>query len=118
MNKFHDLWVRDFIINFKKDSGDESAVNDLFERGYCYHFSIILENLFNGTVMYNSVDNHFATKIYVETSWYANHEEMEYRLYDITGRIDLTDDWVEWEQFCKEEPLEANSIEAQCIYKI
>ena len=68
--------------------------------------------------MYNPIENHFASKIYVETSVYANREEMEYRLYDITGGLDLTDDWVEWEQFCKDEPLEAETIKAQCIYKI
>jgi len=119
MNKnFHDLCVRDFIEKFKKYSGDEKVLEDLFSFGYCYHFSIILKDLFNGCIMYNPVENHFATKIYVETSWYANNDEKEYRLYDITGRLDLNDEWVEWTSYEEEEPLGSERIKEQCLYKL
>ena len=116
--KFHDIWVRDFISIMKTASDNEQAIEDLFERGYCYHFAVILSTIFRGTIMYNPVENHFATKILVETSWYANEEEMKEYLYDITGRLDFTDAWVEWDRFREEEPLESEAIIAQCIYKV
>jgi hypothetical protein len=117
--KFHDIWVRDFIDNFKQEfNANSSIVDDFFSFGHCYHFAVILKDLFNGEIMYNPTENHFATKINVETSWYANDEEMEDRLYDITGRIELTDEWVSWKTFCEEEPLESDRIKEQCIYKV
>lgn len=116
--KFHDFWVLDFISTFKSDFETPQNAVDFFSFGYCYHFAVILSNIFDGTIMYNQIENHFASKILVETSMFAGSSKLEFYLYDINGKIPITDEWVEWSKFCEEEPMESENIRMQCIYKV
>ena len=81
---------------------------DTFTNGCCYWFAKILEKRFQGTIMYNPIDNHFATLISA-------------RLYDITGdisdKIRIDDSWYEWSEYEKLDPLETNRIYEYCINK-
>ena len=99
-----------FIKQFKKDFGNAVPIEQFFTGGYCYHFSVILNKLFFGEIFYNPVENHFAT--------YTMNDRFEYGLYDITGKIEITQDWAVWEFYKKEDPIEADRIIKQCIYKI
>lgn len=99
-----------FIKKFKRDSNNEKFLENHFTNGYCYHFAVILAALFGNedyqsNIMYNPIDNHFATK-------YNN------KLYDITGEIKLTTDWVDWNRYKEFEPLDSERVIKNCIYKI
>ena len=84
------------------------CVKDVFTNGYCYHFAAILNDLFDGYVVYNPVLNHFA---------FLDYESR--KIYDITGAIGDCDDdgWVAWNSYISFEPIESNRIINQCIYK-
>lgn len=109
--------VLQFIEQFKKDSKDETVLEDIFTSGYCYHFAILLAHLFGVQdysihLMYNPIDNHFAFLDYV--SMHA---------YDITGDLGPLDKeffdkgWELWKSYrCKDE-LETGRIIKQCVYK-
>jgi len=56
------------------------------------------------------VENHFAT--------YTMNDRFEYGLYDITGKIDKTEEWVRWELYRNIDPIETVRIIKQCIYKV
>ena len=110
------LNVETFIEKFKKDFYNGNEEEEILERfftcGYCYHFAIILENLFDGYVMYNPVENHFA---YMSSK--------THKIYDITGCIgklknDGTDLWDRWDYYKITEPVESERIEEQCLYKL
>lgn len=93
-----------FIRDFKRfDTGE---VTRTFTNGYCYWFAYILHTRFpDSEIVYYSAGNHFACKI-------------KNRIFDITG--DITDKHLffeSWEEFKKEEPLEATRIIKYCISK-
>ena len=46
------------------------------------------------------------------------NDRFEYGLYDITGKIDKTDEWVRWELYRNIDPIETVRIIRQCIYKV
>ena len=46
------------------------------------------------------------------------NDRFEYGLYDITGKIEITQDWARWEFYKRGDPIEAERIIKQCIYKI
>lgn len=75
-----------FIETFKNDSGDSNTLEYIFTSGYCYHFAIILNNLFGGDIIYNQILDHFACKI--------NNVA-----YDITGKIELDNNWELWDTY-------------------
>ena len=81
---------------------------DIFTNGCCYWFAKILEERFEGSIMYNPVDNHFATLI-------------DTHLYDILGEIPgdirIDDNWYFWDEYEKLDPLETGRIYKYCINK-
>lgn len=100
-----------FICEFRKAFGDEELVKNVFTCGYCYHFANILENLFNGEIMYNPIDNHFAFM-----------DLQHHFLWDINGKINnanlFTNCWYNWENYQIEDPIESKRIMEQCAYKL
>ncbi|MDD3172153.1 MAG: hypothetical protein PHF63_00540 [Herbinix sp.] len=61
-------------MNFKKGH-DKVSIESIFLYGNCYHFSLILSQLYpGGKIMYDQMDGHFIYK-------YFNS------YYDITGKI-------------------------------
>lgn len=77
----------------------------IFNQGYCYHFACILHNIFNGKIMYNDIDNHFAC-LY------------DGKLYDIAGEINYphNDGYVDWEDYQRSEPLNSSRVLNECVY--
>lgn len=77
----------------------------IFNQGYCYHFACILHNIFNGKIMYNDIDNHFAC-LY------------DGKLYDIAGEINYphNDGYVDWEDYQRSEPLNSSRVINECVY--
>lgn len=52
--------VMDFIKNFNKMSNDLRAV---FMNGYCYHFALILSDMFNGEILWHKGYGHIVCRI-------------------------------------------------------
>lgn len=77
---------------------------DTFTNGCCYWFAKILEERFNGEIMYNPVDNHFVTLI-------------DGLLFDITGKLDNNENWYQWDEYKKLDELETKRIYKYCINK-
>lgn len=88
--------IMKFISLFEK-------AKDIFLNGCCYWFAYILSERFAGDIYYNPIDNHFAAKI-------GNG------LYDASGEIDQ-DEFVTWESYRRQEPIECARIVKQCILK-
>lgn len=79
------------------------SVDDVFTRGCCYWFAVILYSRFirsGSTIMYDEIANHFGTMI-------------GDKVYDITG--DVTDHylWKPWHLI--EDPLLKEKIVRDCI---
>lgn len=92
------LLIRDFATDFTRS-------NEPFMNGFCYHFAVILRDLFDGEVWYNPIDNHYVTKINGD-------------LYDARGVIQSNlDSYVPWEEYKKEDPLHAERLMQYCVYK-
>ena len=94
--------IINFINNFKKRYPLE--ITDLFSHGYCYHFAIILCNIFNGGLYYLPIENHFITKI-------------GENYYDINGKVELKEKSYLWEKYKNFDELEFNRIVRDCILK-
>lgn len=89
--------INTFLLRFH----DYENVNDVFQKGCCYWFSLVLHVRFqNSRIMYDQVSNHFVT-------------EINGRLYDITG--DVTDKYntVPWEEY--DDSLDKNRVIRDCI---
>lgn len=93
--------ILDFISHYKDSE-------KIFTNGQCYWFSVIMIERFHMfapcTMYYNPVDNHFAT-------------EIGGKLYDASGCISRFG-FVNWEEWCSEEPLGAERIYRDCILQI
>lgn len=76
-------------------------MRDRFLHGFCYWFAIILRERFNGTIEYNPITNHFATRI-------GKH------LYDASGKIS-SDGFELWEAYREQDALHTQHIERDCI---
>ena len=64
-----------FISNFKRDFNEDSLIR-VFTEGNCYHFAVILKNIYpEGRIIYSQSLGHFLLEI-----------DEEY--YDITGKVD------------------------------
>lgn len=108
-----------YYVSVKIDATDQSIIEkfcetfraknenliQLFNQGYCYHFACILHNIFNGKIMYNDIDNHFAC-LY------------NGKLYDIAGEITypFNDGYVDWTEYQRIEPLNSSRVINECIY--
>ena len=55
--------------------------------------------------MYNPIDNHFATLI-------------EDDLYDCTGKISLSEEWIGWDNYITYHQIEARRIYRDCIFQV
>jgi len=96
--------ITTFIENFKKASNSEVLIH-IFTQGYCYHFAVILHDLFKGDIIYNTTEGHFLL-------------EKNNKYYDITGEVPEPSKFLYWEgiKIC-EHNLWENLIE-NCVYKI
>lgn len=76
--------VLGFISHFTK-GGQWQAVIEAFTSGCCYWFAKVLELRFNGEIVYDQVNNHFAAQI-------------DHRVYDITGDVTkkFISPWIPW----------------------
>lgn len=94
--------VEKFCETFR--SKNENLIQ-IFNQGYCYHFACILHNIFNGKIMYNDIDNHFAC-LY------------DGKLYDIAGEINYphNDGYVDWAEYQRIEPLNSSRVLNECVY--
>lgn len=95
--------MEDKVIKFIKYFQNEGTIK-VFTEGCCYWFAKILSDRFLGLMMYNPIDNHFATIINT-------------KLYDITGEIPWTKDWYEWNKYKELDSLETERIYKYCIDK-
>ena len=94
------------ILKFIKQFQNQGTI-ETFTEGCCYWFAVILRlrfTVFNPIIMYNPIDNHFATKI-------------GRTLYDITGKID-SKEFEPWDEFEQEDYLLTQRIIKDCILKI
>lgn len=95
--------ILDFIEQFRA-----LGAENCFSNGMCWYFSVILRFRFgwHNEVMYDTIANHFATKI-------------DGRIYDISG--DITDDenyhWISWKKYKNIDPIHALRIKRDCIWK-
>lgn len=94
--------MSDFVVDFITHFQNLGTI-DIFTNGCCYWFAVILKERFQGTIMYNPIDNHFATLI-------------NGFLYDITGQISKKG-WKEWDEYKKLDELETERIYKYCIAK-
>lgn len=89
--------VLDFIKVFNSPSNET-----LFTNCACYWFAHILVNRFpNSTIMYNPHQIHFAAKI-------------RGSLYDISGRIEDDEDYLDWSEYMDTSD-DADMIIENCI---
>ena len=79
--------VIEFVEKFKERHRQE--LEEVFTCGYCYWFAFILCERFNGTIVYNPIDCHFAMKL-------------DESIYDITGEIE-SKGFVDWKEYQSEE---------------
>ena len=91
------------IENFLARFHSSEDVDEVFTRGCCYWFAVIMAMRFNSPVMYSPVDNHFTVSIHG-------------RLYDITG--DVTEkypDSVSWIDYAMFDPNDFARIVRDCV---
>lgn len=107
MDRHEKYNIESFIRRFKKDFSDETVAENAFSSGNCYHFAVILNDLFCGDIVYNPIQNHFAFKL-----------KSSYDIFDITGKLNWSSsDWVTWFSYQTDEPIESHRINEQCRYK-
>jgi hypothetical protein len=91
--------VKRFISRFVTKGESENV----FSNGCCYWFAYILFERFKTDadveIVYNCVDNHFATKV-------------DGVIYDVTGEIDATN-WVSWDDYADD--LHKERIIRDCV---
>lgn len=104
--------MQDIILNFIKNFQNEGTIKT-FSKGCCFWFAFILEtrfknfdqeNKFSCRIMYNQVIGHFACEIGGD-------------LYDITGKIEYTNDWIPWVDWFLTEPSYREIVVRDCILK-
>lgn len=94
------------FINKFKYGFNKSALEVAFTQGNCYHFSLILNSLYEGEIYYDQVICHFMFKVDGE-------------FYDITGKIpiDNIENATNWESLKSDDKLHCKHIKRDCIYK-
>lgn len=96
--------VEKFIENFKKGFNKEEVEN-IFLNGNCYHFALILKQMFKGEIIYDPHEFHFSTKI-------------KGKYYDITGEIQKPYDECSWKDMKEEDYEEYLQLRRICVYKM
>ena len=92
------------VLAFIKHFQNEGTIKT-FTNGCCYWFAHILMHRFDGTLMYNPVENHFATKIGAF-------------LFDITGEVKMDENWVMWYEYAARDWRDAERVYYNCMLKI
>ena len=81
------------ILHFiKKFSNFGNQVVECFTKGNCFWFATVLAREFAGEIYYDPIVGHFATMI-------------DGVLYDITGAVENTGDFISLEEICTDELL-------------
>lgn len=99
--------MKEEVLAFIKHFQNEGTIKT-FTEGCCYWFAVILGTRYFkqfDNIWYNPVDNHFAAMI-------RGH------LYDITGEVERTEDWVAWWDYMANEPSDAERVFKNCALKI
>lgn len=96
--------MRDEVLQFIEQFQE---AREVFLRGMCYWFAVILESRFFGTIYYLPVMNHFVTRIID-------------RYYDASGDVTDTLDETpyEWDVYRDGDPRHVQRIVKDCILKI
>ena len=90
------------ILRFiKKFSDFGNQVVECFTEGNCFWFAMVLAIEFAGEIYYDPIVGHFATMI-------------DGVLYDITGAVENTGDFISLEEICTDELLCAR-LQRDCI---
>lgn len=93
--------IESFIKQFR-DLGAENC----FSNGMCYWFAFILNSRFpGGEIMYDEIANHFGCEICG-------------RVYDITGDVTDTYNWVPWLKFIYKDVALTKRLFRDCILKL
>lgn len=90
--------MRETVLNFIKFRFPNDSN---WTSGNCYHFSLILSNVFDGEIYYEPIMNHFVTLICGE-------------YYDYSGVFNETDKIVKWD-FKSGDELSTGRIIRDCI---
>lgn len=90
-----------FIGNFKKGSPKE-IIEIFFTQNNCYHFAVILTNMFDGNIIYDIDNNHFISEI---NGYY----------YDITGLVEEPLNSYMWKDMEEKDPIEYDSVYEACV---
>ena len=98
MINFNSEHILQFIKKFS-DFGPQ--VVDCFTKGNCYWFARILAIEFVEAIYYDPIVGHFATMI-------------DGVLYDITGAVENTSEFISLEEICKDELLCAR-LQRDCV---
>ena len=97
-----DNFISENILRFiKKFSDFGNQVVECFTKGNCFWFAIILAMEFSGEIYYDPIVGHFATMI-------------DGVMYDITGAVENTSDFVSLEEIRKDELLWAR-LQRDCV---
>lgn len=75
-----------------------------FLHGFCYWFAFILSERFRGSIEYNPVLNHFATKVGDD-------------LWDASGKV-IGGGFEPWDAYKRIDPIHTQRIERDCIHLI
>ena len=90
------------ILRFIKKFADfGNQVVECFTKGNCFWFAIVLAFEFAGEIYYDPIFVHFATMI-------------DGVMYDITGAVENTSDFISLEEICKDELLWAR-LQRDCV---
>ena len=95
-----------FIEGFH-DRGNRAQVIETFTCGYCYWFAAILAARFADyypIIVYDEIENHFGCAI-------------DGKVYDITGDISNSYNWIAWKDLVKKDQSLALRIYKDCIIK-
>ena len=97
-----DNFTSENILRFiKKFSDFGTQVVECFTEGNCFWFAMVLAMEFAGEIYYDPIVGHFATMI-------------DGVMYDITGAVENTDDFISLEEICTDELLWAR-LRRDCI---
>lgn len=94
--------ILSFIKKFK--ANNDSILEDLFLHGYCYYFSLMLNNRFGGNIYYLPVSCHFVCCINA-------------KYYDITGEVEANEPRYLWDTYKYFDYSDYNRVVKYCINK-
>lgn len=95
--------VEKFIDNFKRGF-DREYLEDVFLNGNCYHFALIIKEMYDGDIVYDPHETHFLTKI-------------NDRFYDIRGEVEEPMDYYYWSELEEIDYNEYEFIKHNCVFK-